>query len=113
MRSLLSSQQGFEIVGEAEDGLDAIQSVDQFLPDLVLMDLTMPRMNGIEATREIKKKWPEIKILAFTAHNSSEYITAAMKAGADGYTLKDTARSELIQSIKNIFSGKQVLNFKR
>jgi DNA-binding NarL/FixJ family response regulator len=113
LRSLLSSQQGFEIVGEAKDGLEAIQFVDQVLPDLVLMDLTMPRMNGIEATQEIKKKRPETKILAFTVHKTPEYITATLKAGADGYILKDTPHAELIQSIKTIFSGNQILNFKR
>jgi DNA-binding NarL/FixJ family response regulator len=75
------------------------------------MDLTMPRMSGIEATREIKKKRPETKILAFTVHKTPEYITATLKAGADGYILKDTPHAELIQSIKTIFSGNQILNF--
>ena len=100
-------------MGEAKDGLEAIQFVDQVLPDLVLMDLTMPQMNGIEATREIKRKRPETKILAFTVHKAPEYITATLKAGADGYILKDTPHAELIQSIKTIFSGKQILNFNR
>jgi DNA-binding NarL/FixJ family response regulator len=105
LRSLFSSQLRFEIVGEAKNGLEAIQFVNQFLPDLVLMDLTMPLMNGIEATREIKKKWPKTKILAFTVHKTPEYVTAALKAGADGYILKDAPRAELIQSIENFFSG--------
>lgn len=113
LRFLLSSHQEFNVVGEAGDGLEAVDSVDRLLPDLVLMDLSMPRMNGIEATREIKTKRPETKILAFTVHKTPEYITATLKAGADGYILKDTPRAELIQSIKNIFSGKQILNFKR
>ena len=101
LRSFLSSHQGFDIVGEAGDGLEAIQSVDRLLPDLVLMDVSMPRMNGMEATRLIKKKWPKTKILALTLHKIDEYITATLKAGADGYILKDSIYGELIQSIED------------
>ena len=90
LRSLLSSHQDFDIIGEAGDGLEAIDSVNRLHPDLVLMDITMPRMDGIAATREIKKKWPETKILVFTIHNSPEYQTAALEAGANGYILKDS-----------------------
>lgn len=77
-------------------------------PDLVLMDISMPRMDGITATREIKKKWPGTKILAFTVYNTPEYITATLNAGADGYILKDTTRDKLISSIENILAGKRV-----
>ena len=113
LRSLLSSHQDFSIVGEAGDGQEAIECVGELHPDLVLIDISMPRMDGLEATRKIKKKWPETKVLALTVHNSSEYITATIKAGADDYILKDSPSAELIQSIENIFSGKGVLNFKR
>jgi DNA-binding NarL/FixJ family response regulator len=112
LRSLLSSLEGFEIVGEAKDGLEAIEFVDQVFPDLVLMDLTMPRMNGIEATRKIKEKRPETKVLVLTCQNSPEYITASFKAGANGYILKDAPRSELIQSIEELFLGQYLLKFK-
>jgi DNA-binding NarL/FixJ family response regulator len=81
LRSLLSSHQDFDIVGEAGDGLEAIELVSELHPDLVLMDISMPRMDGITATREIKKKWPGTKILIFTVHNTTEYLTAALKAG--------------------------------
>jgi DNA-binding NarL/FixJ family response regulator len=106
LRSLLSSHQDFEIVGGAEDGLEAIEFVEKLQPDLVLMDLSMPRMNGLDATRKIKRKWPETKILFFTVYHS--YDKAAINAGADGYLLKDTSSNELIQSIENIFPEKQV-----
>ncbi len=109
LRSLLTSNQDFDIVGEAGDGLEAIDFVNRFLPDLVLMDISMPRLDGLAATREIKKKWPETKILAFTVHNSEEYIQATLQAGADGYLIKDSARSELIHSIERILNGKKVL----
>ncbi len=107
LRSLLSFHQDFDIVGEAGDGQEAIEFVEKLQPDLVLMDLSMPRMNGLDATRKIKRKWPKTKILMFTVYHS--YDKAAIKAGADGYILKDTSSNELIQSIENIFSEKQVL----
>lgn len=107
LRSLLSSQPDFDIVGEAADGQEAIDSVARHHPDLVLMDISMPRMDGIAATREIKRKWPETKILAFTVHNTPEYITATLNAGADGYILKDSTRDKLISSIENILAGKR------
>ena len=110
LRSLLSFQPDLEIIGEAGDGLEGIRSVDKLLPNLVLMDLSMPRMSGMEAIKEIKKKWPEIKILALTINDSEEYIMAALKAGADGYILKDSTNTELLQAIRNILSGKRVLS---
>lgn len=110
LRSLLSSHQDFEIVGVAGDGLEAVQSVNQFFPDLVLMDLSMPRMSGLAATREIKEKRPETKILVLTVHKTDEYITATLKAGADGYILKESTRDELIQSIEETLAGIQVLS---
>jgi DNA-binding NarL/FixJ family response regulator len=105
LKSLLSPF--YDIVGEAADGLEALHSVERSLPDLVLMDLSMPRMDGIAATREIKKEWPRTKILAFTVHDSPEYLAAVLEAGADGYLLKDSSREELIQAIKDILDGKQ------
>lgn len=107
LKSILSFSPIFDIVGEACDGLDALNFVEKLLPDLVLMDLSMPRMDGIAATREIKKKWPGTKILIFTVHNTTEYQTAALKAGADGYLLKGSSSAEMIHSIKDILEGKQ------
>jgi DNA-binding NarL/FixJ family response regulator len=110
LRSLLAFHQEFDFVGEAGDGLEAIDSVGRLLPDLVLMDLSMPRMDGLAATREIKKKWPETKILVFTILESPEFQTAALKAGADGYLHKDSPSAKLIQSIQDILVGKQGLH---
>jgi DNA-binding NarL/FixJ family response regulator len=109
LRSLLSSHQDFDIVGEAGDGLEAIELVSELHPDLVLMDMSMPRMDGMTAIREIKKKWPETLVLAFTIHKSPEYAFAALIAGADGYILKDDPWTELIASIENILKGEQVI----
>ena len=107
LKAVLSNSPIFDIIGEASDGIEAIDSVRKFHPALVLMDLSMPRMDGIAATKEIKKQWPETKILVFTIHKSPEYWNAALKAGADGYIEKDTPKAELIRSIQDTLQGKQ------
>jgi DNA-binding NarL/FixJ family response regulator len=111
LRSLLASHQDFDVVGEAENGREAVDSVEKLRPDLVMMDISMPRMNGLDASREIKRKRPEVKIMALTVNNSPEYIMAAIKAGVDGYILKDASGPELVQAIEDIFSGKEVFRF--
>jgi DNA-binding NarL/FixJ family response regulator len=106
LRALLSSDPELEVVGEAEDGQKAIRVVEKFKPGLVLMDLSMPRMNGMDAIKEIKKRSPETKILVLTMHKTDEYILATLQAGADGYVLKDCTNVELRMAIKNVLSGK-------
>jgi DNA-binding NarL/FixJ family response regulator len=110
LRMLLSSNPAFEVVGEAQDGLEAIRSVEALKPDLILMDLSMPRMNGVGAIQEIKKQSPSTKILVLTVHKTEEYILTTLKAGADGYILKDATHGELMLAIDNIFSGKSYLS---
>ena len=110
LRALLSSSPGLEIVGEAEDGLGAIQCTGSVKPDLVLMDLSMPRMNGMDAIREIKKLCPGTKILALTVHKAEEYVLASLQAGADAYVLKDATHSELMVAIKSVLAGKRYLS---
>jgi DNA-binding NarL/FixJ family response regulator len=106
LRALLSSDPELEVVGEAEDGQKAIRVVEKFKPGLVPMDLSMPRMNGMDAIKEIKKRSPETKILVLTMHKTDEYILATLQAGADGYVLKDCTNVELRMAIKNVLSGK-------
>jgi DNA-binding NarL/FixJ family response regulator len=110
LRMLLSSNPEFEVVAEAEDGLEAIRYTETLKPDLVLMDLSMPRMNGMGAIQEIKKQSPETRILVLTVHKTEEYILATLKAGADGYVLKDATHSELMLAIECIFTGKSYLS---
>ena len=110
LRMLLSSNPDLEVVAEAQDGLDAVRLAENLKPDLILMDLSMPRMNGMGAIQEIKKQCPPTKILVLTVHKSEEYILATLKAGADGYVLKDATHSELMLAIKCIFSGKSYLS---
>src|SRR5210317_1801141 len=101
LRALLSADPNFDIVGEAEDGREAVRCVEKLEPDLLLMDLSMPRMSGMDAIREIKKRYPEIKIIALTVHKTEEYLLTTLKAGADGYVLKDATHEELV--------GRQIL----
>jgi DNA-binding NarL/FixJ family response regulator len=110
LKSLLSSNPDFEIIGEAEDGREAIRCVEKFKPDLILMDLSMPRINGLDAIKEIKKRFSETKILVLTVHKTEEYILATLKAGADGYILKDSTHAELVLAVKNVLSGKHYIS---
>jgi DNA-binding NarL/FixJ family response regulator len=108
--SLLAGSDDIKVVGEAEDGLEAIRRVDQLEPDLVLLDLSMPRMDGLSAIREIKTRSPKTKILALTIHESEDFILEAFRSGADGYCLKDASSSELLMAIKSVLSGKRYLS---
>jgi DNA-binding NarL/FixJ family response regulator len=110
LRAILSSDPEFEIAGEARDGREAMRCVETSRPDLVLMDLSMPRTNGLEAIKEIKKQNPEIRVVALTVHKTEEYILEALKGGADGYVLKDATQSELVAAIKNVLMGKRYLS---
>jgi two-component system response regulator NreC len=110
LRALLSSDPEFEVVGEAEDGRGAVKCVEGLLPDLVLMDLSMPRMNGMDAIMEIKRRCPETKVLVLTVHRTEEYILATLRAGADGYVLKDATHAELMMGIKSVLKGKPYLS---
>lgn len=110
LRALLSSRPHFQIVGEAEDGRDAIRCVGENHPDLILMDLSMPKMNGLEAIKEIKKQNPDTRVIVLTVHKTEEYILAALQAGADGYVLKDATHMELEMAISNVLKGKRFLS---
>ena len=84
--------------------------MEKLHPALVLMDLSMPRMGGIEAIRRIKKDWPNVKVLALTVNDSEDFVLAVLQAGAEGYILKDSSRAELIQAIQKVLAGKRVLS---
>ncbi len=110
LRALLAQDPGIEIVGEASDGRDAVRAVGQLTPNLVLMDLTMPGMNGIEAVTEIKRRYPDVRVLVMTLHKTEEFIHASLKAGADGYILKDATHDELRVAIRSVLQGKTYLS---
>ncbi len=110
LRALLSLNPTFEIIGEAQDGLDAVRCVEDLLPDLLILDLTMPKMNGMEVIKELTRRCPATKILVLTVHKSEEYVFAALQAGADGYVLKDASHVELLMAIENVLHGKSYLS---
>ena len=110
IRSLLDMVPDFQVVGEVDNGKDAIYQAGQLKPDLVLSDLSMPKTNGTEAIQRIKSRYPDIKILVLTVHKTEEHVHAALKAGANGYVLKDDTSEELINAISNIMAGKTYLS---
>ena len=110
LRALISSQNNLEVIGEAGDGREAVRIVDNLEPDLLLIDLSMPKMNGIEAIKEIKNQHPDIKVIILTVHKSDEYIFASLKAGANGYMLKDASQNELLLAIQYVLNGKSFIS---
>ncbi len=110
LRALLSADPNFEIIGEAGDGREAVRCVEKLGPDLLLMDLSMPRMSGMDAISEIKKRYPQTKIIALTVHKTEEYLLSTLQAGVDGYVLKDATHDELVMAIHNVMAGKRYLS---
>ncbi len=110
LRSLLSMEGEYDIVAEAKDGLEAIRCAANFEPDLMLLDLAMPKMNGIAALKEIKRQAGKTRILALTIHKSEEYILEAFQSGVDGYCLKDSTHEELLMAIRSVLEGKTYLS---
>jgi two-component system response regulator NreC len=110
LRALFSSRKDIEVVGEAGDGREAVRIVDKLVPDLLLIDLSMPKLNGIDAIREIKNRHPRIKIIVLTVHKNEEYIMASLEAGATGYILKDASQNELILALEYVMDGKTFLS---
>jgi two-component system NarL family response regulator len=104
LRAMLSSDPGIEVVGEAGDGEEALEKTGQLMPDVVLMDVGMPKMGGVEATRKIKEAWPTTAVIVLTVHDSEKYLVEAIRAGAAGYLLKDLSR-ELLRSTISIVVG--------
>jgi len=110
LKSLIDSLPDFEVVGEADDGKKAIECAENLAPNLILMDLSMPKTDGITAIKEIKRRNPDIKILALTVHKTEGHVRMALEAGADGYILKDATCQELEMAVNNIISGKPYLS---
>ncbi|MEE4358116.1 MAG: response regulator transcription factor [Desulfococcaceae bacterium] len=110
LKAMLSSNPAYEIAGEGENGLEAIRKTDKFMPDLLLIDLSMPKMDGLDAIREIRSRCPDTRILVLTVHKAEEYVFAALKAGASGYLLKDATHSELRLAVDHVLNGKTYLS---
>ena len=110
LKMLLTLEKDIEVVGAAEDGWEAVELTAKQRPDLVLMDLKMAGMNGIEATRQIRVKHPSVKVLVLTTYDDDKWVLDAIRAGASGYLLKDTPREELIRAVKETVQGKTFID---
>lgn len=103
IHSILENQDDITVVGEAGDGSEAYESTEKLHPDVVLMDISMPKTNGIEATRMIKENFPDVRVLILTQHDNREYIAPALSAGASGYVLKRSGRREILTAIRQVY----------
>ena len=109
-RQLLEHEPDMEVVGEASDGAEAVQLVSKLKPDIVIIDVAMPRMNGIEATKKIKEILPGTKILVLTGYDYDEYIFSLLEIGAAGYLLKDVSGDDLVGAVRAVYQGEPVLH---
>jgi len=105
LRSLIEKQPDMEVVGEAEDGRKAFDLVRQLLPDIVITDITMPNLNGVDATRQIVRQFPKVKVIALSIHSNRAFVADMLKAGASGYVLKECTFDELVEAIRTVVDG--------
>ena len=110
IRALLDDQADIEVIGEAQDGQATVKMTAQLLPDVVVMDIAMPLLNGLEATRQIQRDFPQVRVLILTMHENEEYIRQVLAAGALGYVLKDAAAHDLLGAIRAVYQGEAVLS---
>ena len=110
LRSLLEKQTDFEVVAEAENGRKAVQMAQESKPDIVVMDVSMPDLNGIEATKQIIESLPETRVIALSMHSDKRFVMGMLRAGASGYLLKDCASQELANAIQQVAGGKKYLS---
>ena len=110
LRSLLDKQPGMEVIADADDGRKAIELVREHLPDIIVMDITMRGLNGIEATRQITQEFPSVKVIALSIHSKRRYVTDMLSAGASGYVLKECLFDELVQAIQAVVTGDRYLS---
>lgn len=112
LRRLLESDDGFTVVGEAGDGLEAVQLVEQKRPDVLIVDLMMPALNGLEVTRQLAARAPATRIIILSMHQDDEYVLQALRSGAMGYVLKESTPTELAQAIHEVMQGERYLSRK-
>ncbi len=110
VKKILDGVDDLEVIGEANDGLELLALLKEAQPDLIILDISMPNLRGLEATREVKQSYPHVKILLLTMHKKKEFIQQAMTAGADGYLLKEDADTELLKAVRTIRDGNSFIS---
>lgn len=105
LRSVLEKEEDLKVVGEAEDGREAFGLVGDLLPDIIVMDITMPNLNGVDATRQIVREFPEVRVIALSMHSNRMFVTNMLKAGASGYVLKECLSDELVEAVRTVAGG--------
>jgi DNA-binding NarL/FixJ family response regulator len=110
LKAMLAAHDHLQVIAEARDGLEALQVVKKHVPDLLLLDLSMPRLSGISVLKEVKSQFPDIRVLALTIHESDQYVLEAFEVGADGYCIKDASRQELVIAINSVMEGKTYIS---
>lgn len=110
LKLLVGSQPDMEVVGEADNGRVAVQIAQQLLPDVALMDVSMPELNGLQATKKLKQQCPQVKVLALTRHTDGGYLQQLLQAGASGYVLKQSTSAELLRAIRSVAAGQTYLD---
>lgn len=110
LRALLAPESDLEVVGEATDGREALHAAEALQPDLVMLDLSMPRSHGLEVLAEIKRRCPGTQVLVLTAHKTEDYVFSALQSGATGYVLKESTAAELLRAIRSVLAGERYLS---
>lgn len=112
LRTLIETQPGFRVVGESGEGRETVRAIGRLMPDVVLMDIAMPGLNGIEATRQIRKKYPSVEVVVLSMYTTTEHIYRALEAGARGYLLKECAGNEVFEALRAAKEGRRFLSGK-
>ena len=110
LRSVLEAEKNFSLIGEAGDGLEAVRMVENLQPDILITDMMMPGLTGLEVTRQVRHRVPKTKIIILSMHASESYVLEALRNGANGYVLKDTVSEELVEAIRDVIVGRRYLS---
>ncbi len=110
LRSVLEAEKNFSLIGEAGDGLEAVRMVENLQPDILITDMMMPGLTGLEVTRQVRHRVPKTKIIILSMHASESYVLEALRNGANGYVLKDTVSEELVEAIRDVIAGRRYLS---
>jgi two-component system response regulator NreC len=110
LRALLEAEPDFSLVGEAGDGLETAQLIERLEPDVLIIDLMMPNLNGLEVTRQVSQRWPRTRVVILSMHANEAYVLEALRNGAAGYVLKDSSAADLVKAVREVVAGRRYLS---